>query len=278
MSFPPSPSLPACPHADTDMLFHCALCQAPICTHCAVPIDEGIEICAPCVAQLGTMSSLQNTHGAFPVFTMAFCGLLAMLYFVSTLPSGIEVNYGVLALANLDVGAITQGHEYWRLITANLFHANLMHLAFNAFSLLIFGSLLEKQIGWPMLLLWMVISLIGCDMASILFDVPRSIGASGIAYGLQTGFISFHGKQLIVNRLQETGKTLQSLFGYLLIMLAINAISTDQINIYGHLGGALAGFLCALVYPIRDSERSHPYIRTVMLLIAALAGLFGSVV
>ena len=42
---------------------------------------------------------------------------------------------------------VVYSHEYHRIVTSGLFHANLMHIVMNTTSFLTIGSLLEKQLG-----------------------------------------------------------------------------------------------------------------------------------
>lgn len=244
------------------------MCGTQICTQCSVPISSTQSICQACVNKLHSGST--KNHGIEPIefehhplehilhtpFTLLFCLALTGLYLISAAPHWVKANFTALAITNLDIGAVTQQQQLWRLLTANLFHVNLAHLGSNVFSILIFGHLLEAQVGWRVVLLWSLLSMLACDVASIMFDVNHSVGASGIAYGLQTAFLVLAGKALIVNKVQSPVKTLQSLVGYLILIVAINLMSPAYLNIYGHFGGALAGLLGALMYPV-----SRPFSR-----------------
>lgn len=259
----------------------CVLCQKPVCSACAVAVTDGSFLCAACAAPYAASSSSETEAEESPLsgsilrFNQApaitlFCIVLVAAYF---LPVLLNIREGFLISASLDVQAVVEKHQYWRLVTAHLAHANLSHLGLNVLSLLIFGHLVETRIKRPMLWGWILLSAIGCDIASVLFHVPRSVGASGIAYGLQTAFVVLTGKTLMVNNLQAPSRIWRSLAGYVLIILVINLTYTQQINIYGHLGGAIAGMLGAAVYPVSRPLLQKDRIILLLLIAAAIAAL-----
>jgi rhomboid protease GluP len=274
------PILPDCHHNEAERM-PCTLCSEPYCTRCATEGVSTPPVCRNCLAQLAAEdepAGLKEEPDTDPFrqagkapFTLLFCLLLGVLYLLSSFPVWTAARIIVLALVNLDVPALIEGHQYWRLITANLFHANIAHLGSNLFGLLIFGHFLEVQVGWRVLVFWMLLSLLGCDIASVFFGVNHSIGASGIAYGLQTAFIVLSGKVLIVNQVQKLGKTLQSLVGYLILIVILNSFNTDHINIHGHFGGAFAGLLCAISYPVSRPFSAKDFIPLALLFIVFVA-------
>ncbi len=271
MTFSPSSSFesPPCDHAEHNGK-HCAFCQKPVCLNCSAPISDDLYLCHECAAKaeqikqsqeqgIGNQFTLINYQKA--PLTILFCLFLCVIYFVSILPVWPGLKMAFLVYGNLDPKAIIEFHQYWRLITANLLHLNLMHLGANVFSLLIFGELLEVQTGWGMLILWMVLSLVACDIATLLFDVPHSIGASGIAYGLQTAFIVLSAKVLVQNRMGDFKKTFQSLVGYLILIVVLNLMYTSEVNAYGHFGGVIAGLVGALIYPVTRPLAHKDYLK-----------------
>lgn len=275
-------SNPVC-HTPEEEGERCVVCYDRVCPECGVSFSENQWFCSACGALWGALKQASPTKKTFVPslipdsqnvsLALSFCFLLAVVYFISAFPVWFVARLEFLSVAGLDRSAILEGYEYWRLVTANLFHVDLAHLGLNLFSLFVFGRLLELQIGRGMLFGWMMISIVGCDIASLLFLVPNSVGASGIAYGLQTAFIVLTGKTLIVNRLQGIRKTLQSLLGYLLIIVLVNVVYTEHINIYGHFGGALAGGLCALIYPVSRPPDRKDYYGMIALFGAWLGGL-----
>ena len=51
-----------------------------------------------------------------------------------------------MQLPNGDIVGIANG-QYWRLVSAMFLHAGLLHIAFNAYALWIFGSVVEQELG-----------------------------------------------------------------------------------------------------------------------------------
>jgi len=71
----------------------------------------------------------------------------------------------------------------WRFLTSIFLHADILHLMFNLFALLLFGSILEKIIGGKKFLLLFFVSGIFANLMAVNF-YSSSLGASGAVYGI----------------------------------------------------------------------------------------------
>jgi len=71
----------------------------------------------------------------------------------------------------------------WRFLTSIFIHGGIIHLLFNLFALLLFGSILEKQISGKRFLIVFFISGILANLISINF-YNSSLGASGAIFGI----------------------------------------------------------------------------------------------
>ncbi len=71
----------------------------------------------------------------------------------------------------------------WRFLTAIFLHGNIIHLIFNLFALLLFGTILEKFISGKRFLLVFFITGILANLISINF-YNSSLGASGAIFGI----------------------------------------------------------------------------------------------
>ncbi|MGY1740437.1 rhomboid family intramembrane serine protease [Blastococcus sp. SYSU D01050] len=126
--------------------------------------------------------------------------------------------------------------EDWRLITAAFLHIGITHLALNMLALLLFGSELERALGWWRYLSVYLLSALGGSVAIQLFGDPARpvAGASAAIYGLLGGMAVV----LLAAR--------QDLRG-LLTLLAINVVISflPGVSLLGHLGGLVVGFVAA---------------------------------
>jgi membrane associated rhomboid family serine protease len=179
---------------------------------------------------------------------------LNVLLFVATAISAALVGNSPLDNQNsplfaelVQVPALVQTGQWWRVFTAAFLHYGPIHLALNMLALLLFGSELERQLGrWRFVALY-VVSILGGAAALELFSDPgvAAAGASTAIYGL------FGGLAVVMIA------TRQDLRG-LLTLLAINiAISfLPGISLVGHLGGLVAGALVTTVMVVTRRRRA----------------------
>lgn len=256
-----------CTHQPGETQDQCFRCSSPVCQQCSLKLEPQGRLCFTCARKLVDQQQQQESPRSLFVelpeskLTLGVAGLLVVLYLLSALPTLSAANLQVLKLVDLNIPDIIFRHQLWRLITANLFHADLSHIGSNLVGLILFGHLLEQRIGPKTLLVWMFAFLLGSNIVSMVFLTGRSIGFSGVDFGLQAAFVFLTGKIMIVHRLQEFGLTLKSLGGYFVLIVLINLFAGPHINFYGHLGGAGAGILCALIYPVAHPMEKSDRIR-----------------
>ena len=81
-------------------------------------------------------------------------------------------------------GALAADGDWWRLVTANLLHAFLVHLILNVVALLAIGSLVERALGSARTVCVMAVSALGSMVASGLASPIPVVGVSGVVFGL----------------------------------------------------------------------------------------------
>src|SRR5687768_14687368 len=79
--------------------------------------------------------------------TICLIVLLTAIYIISSWPHFRHPNEAFL-VAGVFHPALFKAGEWWRLVTANLIHADLAHLFNNLFGIFIFGQMLEPALGW----------------------------------------------------------------------------------------------------------------------------------
>jgi membrane associated rhomboid family serine protease len=130
--------------------------------------------------------------------------------------------------------------EWYRLLTSGFLHASLIHIGFNMFALYFLGRILEPGIGTPRFLALYFASLFAGSFGAVLLSPDSlTIGASGAVFGI-------FGATFVIARHRGIDALASSIGIVLLLNLAIT-FGSARISVGGHLGGLVAGVLCALV-------------------------------
>jgi membrane associated rhomboid family serine protease len=136
--------------------------------------------------------------------------------------------------------AIADG-QFWRLFTAIFLHAGLLHLAFNAYALWLFGRQVETAYGRTWMLLIYVVSGFLASVASYAFGPIQAlgVGASGAIFGIFGAFIAYNYRR---RHLALAAANLRMAMTLILLNLLL-AFGFARIDWRAHLGGLIAGFL-----------------------------------
>ncbi|MFK7917654.1 MAG: rhomboid family intramembrane serine protease [Ilumatobacter sp.] len=148
-------------------------------------------------------------------------------------------NFGEL-IGNRNVSIVTEGNEWYRLITSGFLHYGLIHLAFNMYILFILGNQLEPALGRSKFTAIYFASMLGGSAGALLLE-PNALaaGASGAVFGLLGA--------ATVSMWQQGINPFSTGVGRLLLMNLAFTFLWPNISIGGHLGGVVAGSICALV-------------------------------
>jgi membrane associated rhomboid family serine protease len=132
--------------------------------------------------------------------------------------------------------------EPWRMITAGFVHSpdNFWHILLNAYSIYIFGRVIEPMLGPVRFLVLYLVSIFGGSAMVLWLGEPvvPVVGASGAFFGLM-------GAYLIM--LRAIGDNSGLLVGLIAVNLAFGFL-VPGISWQGHLGGLLAGMAVTGVY------------------------------
>jgi rhomboid protease GluP len=171
-------------------------------------------------------------------------------------------NIGWLELYGARINEFILAGELWRLLTPALLHGSLMHIFFNMYALLSFGSSLEQFFGrWRFFALYVLGAFAG-NVASFLFSDGYSLGASTAVFGL----IGAQGVFLYQNRKLLAGR-FSSAISNVLFIVAINlflGFSSASIDNAGHIGGLIGGLMFTwFSSPLWEIEGIQPYLQMV---------------
>jgi membrane associated rhomboid family serine protease len=258
---PPPPTTERCyRHPDVETGVHCTRCGRPICPDCMIAAPVGHQ-CPECVAEArrefragpGRRIAVANVRRRASVTTVLLTLLGAMFVVeVATGGSG-SLMTGPSVKRLVDLGAsvalfpgpgggvigIAAG-QYWRLVTAMFLHAGLLHIAFNAYALWIFGTVVEQELGRLRLLLIFFVTGFFASAASYAFGPGAvGVGASGAIFGIFGAFIAYNYRR---RDLAIAAARLRSAL-MLIVINAVLAFSIAGIDWRAHAGGLAAGLV-----------------------------------
>ncbi len=167
----------------------------------------------------------------------------------------------------------------WRLISATVLHAGIVHLGFNMWALWDVGRVAERFYGnSQFLMIYLIAGLFG-SLASLFFAgrVAVSVGASGAIFGVIGALLA----ALVGQRGKLPPALAASLWRSLLLFVGISlflGFTSGVVDNAAHLGGLTAGFVLAMILAERfdwNTYRRHGWWRALLAIaIAAGAGQF----
>jgi rhomboid protease GluP len=174
-----------------------------------------------------------------PVVTYTLVVVTVIIYILQAATQAM-LGYDLPGILGMKVNEFILQGQLWRLITPMFLHGQILHIGFNMYALIIFGSELERRFGHARFLLLYFLGSFGGNVLSFMISPNPSLGASTSIFGLLGAEIVF----FYQNR---------ELFGSGARRALQNAITVAGINLliglspgidnWGHLGGLLAGLI-----------------------------------
>jgi membrane associated rhomboid family serine protease len=229
----------------------CSNCGRPICPECMTPTPVGMR-CPECARQrtrvtrgVGDASLVSRAPATFVLIALNVAVFFAE---IATGGGGFEtLGSSLLPEFGLFGPSVAEG-EWYRLFTSAFLHAGLWHIAGNMLLLYFLGRILEPGIGTARFAALYLVSLFAGSLGALLLS-PESLsfGASGAVFGvLGATFVIARGRGV---------DALASTVGIVLLLNLAISFGVPGISIGAHLGGLVAGVLCALL--ILAGERGY---------------------
>jgi len=175
-----------------------------------------------------------------PFITYALLGITGFMYIVQEVMGG-STNPRVLVLLGAKVNELIILGDWYRLITPMFLHIGITHLLFNVLILYFLGIQLESIFGhWRFFLLYLFSAIAG-NAASFAFNQNISAGASTALFGL-------FGSTLVLGKLFPSNPQIRAMAKNFSLLIALNllfGIFSPNIDMAGHVGGLLGGYLLA---------------------------------
>jgi len=218
--------------------------------------------------------------------TLLFCliGIFALQVLLSPLPTTGILNIHPMVL--LGQGALNKkivlDGEYFRLLSTIFLHVNVIHVIFNCIGLWYAAHILERLIGHVWFLALFFLGGLGGSLCS-LYMHSNEIVAAGASGAIMALFASL----LMVLKvlpshipLRDDGRAdALKILIFSLIPLSSDSLGLN-IDIWGHLGGAITGGLIGFfLYETWDQRKNQPRfkIAACLIILASVLGLSSAV-
>ena len=139
--------------------------------------------------------------------------------------------------------------DWWTLLSANVLHANPIHITLNLIALTVLGVLLEREIGWMRFGLLCLVAAVASTGVHVLLSGAVVVGVSGVVYAIAAWAVLRD-----VHRTRGLGVVAWSV---LPIGIAYTFLMPG-VSIGGHVGGLMAGFALAYVFERGLARRPEP--------------------
>ncbi|MFC0424560.1 rhomboid family intramembrane serine protease [Lactiplantibacillus plajomi] len=215
------------------------------------------------------MSVIKRWWQTEPAVTQVILAVTVAFFLIPWLLMGSQGIWLVNMMGLKNNQAIIAG-EWWRFITPMFLHANLTHIALNAVVIYFMGVQIEAMFGhWRMLVIYLIGGISG-NILSFALSNNQSLGASTACFALFGAF-------LMVGESFWENPVIRQLASRFLLLTVINLVFdlfSTGIDIWGHVGGAIGGFLIAYtlgVPRIGKISNLKRILATVVLVIAWVA-------
>ncbi|WP_239094100.1 rhomboid family intramembrane serine protease [Bacillus sp. B15-48] len=181
----------------------------------------------------------QIFHAAKPFFSYIFLTVQVIIFFLMEM-KGSSTDTTTLIEFGAKFNPLILEGEWWRFFTPIFIHIGFLHLLMNSLALYYLGPLVERIFGNHRFLFIYLLAGFGGSLASFIFSVNLSAGASGAIFGL-FGALLYFGVVFPQLFFRSMGMNI-------LIVLAINLVfgfTVPGIDNAGHIGGLIAGFAAA---------------------------------
>ncbi len=166
-------------------------------------------------------------------------------------------NEQLVLYTGMKVNELLTAGQWWRLLSSQFVHLDIMHMAFNGYGLYVLGPIIERFYGWRrFLLIYLASGTVGA-LASFWFTEMPSGGASGAIYGLVGALlvIGFKYRDQLPERVSRSFTT--GMLPWVVLSLGIGFLESMPMDNAAHLGGLFTGGLAVLVLRTRLGQRKR---------------------
>ncbi|MCM1989758.1 rhomboid family intramembrane serine protease [Oceanirhabdus seepicola] len=158
---------------------------------------------------------------------------------------GLKFGFKNIGEVSRSISSVTKVKEgnYWMMFTYTFLHINIPHYFINTFFIICFSGIIEYTLGKAKFLLFFIITVLGSSIVIFFFNPGAVLISSGFVFGIlgYYMYIVFLKKDMISNP-----KFKGNLIKITIICWILSFLYKD-VNIVGHLGGFITGFIFSMV-------------------------------
>ncbi len=181
---------------------------------------------------------------------------LLIVFLIEVFLGGSENINVLMKMGAMNNYAVVAGHQWWRLFAAQFLHIGVMHLVANAIIIYYMGQYMEPIMGHVRFLVTYLLAGIGGNLFSLAFSSDR-----GLSAGASTALFGLFGAMVAIG-LRNLHNPMISFLGRQALVLALINLALDifvpGIDIWGHIGGLITGFLLAIILGDRVMRTYNP--------------------
>ncbi len=137
--------------------------------------------------------------------------------------------------------------QYWRLFSSIFLHFGFEHLAYNMFSLIFLGDILESIVGPVRYLVIYLIGGLGGNALSLFMSVEGNVtkvsaGASGAIFAVAGAFF-----YIAIRNRKRFGKEAMQRLGIMVVLMIMQGLVDRGVDQSAHMGGMITGFLMGIL-------------------------------
>lgn len=207
------------------------------------------------------MQKLNTNRFSSTFVTNAILIVLFVVFIIETIMGGSTNINTLVRLGAMNNQLVTVEHQWWRLFTAQFLHIGWLHIASNAVMIYYMGQFMELLLGhWRFLTVYLL-SGIGGNLLSYAYgsDSVVSAGASTALFGLFGVVIALYLANRAIPAINYLGRQALALA---IINLALDLFAS-HIDILGHLGGLISGFLLGIIFGSVHLRQYHHKLRVI---------------
>lgn len=192
-----------------------------------------------------------------PIITIILVSVNVLIFIWLSLFGMTEDAAYMLQHGAMYLPLVVEKGEYYRMFTCIFLHFGFQHLMNNMMMLFFLGSILEEELGWWRYGVLYIISGIGGNVLSALYDLRTghyvvSTGASGAIFGIIGALFL-----IIIRNRGRIGNLSGRGMLFMVACSLYHGFTSTGIDNMAHIGGIITGFLVAVVlYRKHDRKRS----------------------